>query len=590
MKPTLREYQIPVYDAVIDHFKSEKGHEPGIINCSVGAGKTAIAAFISQNTVLKGGKVLILARQSDLILQDGRFVERLGIKCSYYSAGLGAKRLTHNVVAATEGTIARALTGDFAKWSPDLIIVDEAHQVPIENPDTMMMRVLLHFMGKNKKCRVLGMTGSPFRNNEPIVGDFWKKCLAEISTEHLVHEGWLVHPIYGFPDQEEDSFKFDEDAAEWSEEQFDLFRAGDPTKSQRIVADVVSRTTDRLSILWCCQSKKHMREVASALPPDSWVLVDDDADNREGILERVRNGEIRHTVQLSILSTGVDISRWDVIVFLRPIGSLTLLIQSMGRTFRLHVDPSIDMDALTAEGRKEVIAASDKPNALILDYATVFERLGPLFESQFLADAEYERAKREGSTILCPSCSTENSDKARRCKGVDHKGERCDHFWIKQDCKHCGAHNDVTAQECRICKEQLRDPNEKLLGKSYTDDELVPVERMDIEPTKNGGLMFRYILQGDKPEHGWPVEFFNPEGSETARRVFYNQILKVHVPSPSYRNRLYKMKTSGIIGLKGAIQTPSHIAYRINQKGKHVVGRKKFKNYIQGMGTDTNGN
>lgn len=577
MTATLRDYQVGVFDACVDHFKSVSGGDPAFIDCSVGAGKTAIAAFLSKHVASKGGRVLILARQSDLIMQDGAFVERVGIRVSYYSAGLGSKSATHSVVAATEASIVRALDTVFVKWKPDLIILDECHQLAHDDAETMMMRTIIHFKSINPKCRVLGMTGSPFRDNESIVGAFWKRCLATISTETLIDAGWLVAPLFGFPEDDNDSFNFDEGAADWSEEQLDHFREGDPTKTQRIMADVVVKTKDMLGVLICCQSKKHMQEVATALPPGSWVIVTDETDGREDIIEKCRTGEIKFCVQLALLTTGVDVSAWQTIVYLRPIGSIVLLIQSLGRVLRLHIDDSVDMGAHDAEGRKLEILASDKPNALVLDYAGVFDRLGPLYDNPLLAQAGLERSRREGSVIYCPRCNAENSDKARRCIGVDHVNVRCDHFWIKQDCRKCGAHNDVTARDCRLCGEQLLDPNEKLLHKAYSDTEMVPVEDMQIEPTKNGGILVRFVLDCEKPEHGWPVEFYAPGGSPTAHRVWYNNFVKLHVRGSQFQSKVYMMKSApAIMKMKAMFDKPTHIAYRLNPKGKFVIGRRRF--------------
>lgn len=573
----LRDYQSGVFDACIEHFRSKDGDKPAIIDCSVGAGKTAIAAFLTKHTADKGGRVLVLARQSDLIMQDGAFIESVGIRVSYYSAGLGAKQASHNVVAATEGSIVRALDTVFARWRPDLIILDECHQLAHDDVETMMMRTILHFKEKNPKCRVLGMTGSPFRNNESIIGDFWSKCLAQISTETLIHAGWLVSPVFGYPLESDNEFHFESIADDWTEEQLDHFRENDPTKTQRIMAEVVQRTKDMLGVLICCQSKKHMEEVATVLPEGSWVIVVDDTPNREAILEKCRTGEYRYCIQLALLTTGVDVSYWQTIVYLRPVGSIVLLIQSLGRVLRLHVDDDIDMGALDADGRKLQIGASQKPFAMVLDYAGVMDRLGELYENPLLAQAQLEKSKRQGSTIYCPKCNAENSDKARRCVGEDHMGVRCDHYWISQDCRSCGAKNDVTARDCRICGEMLLDPNERLLHKAYTDSELVPVSKMEMDKTKNGGILIRFILEGEKPDHGWPVEYFAPGGSETARRVWYNQIIKVHVRGSQFQSKLYMMRNvDAILKMRAMFSKPTHIAYRINDKGKFVIGRRRF--------------
>ena len=219
------------------------------------------------------------------------------------------------------------------------------------------------------------------------------------------------------------------------------------------MVEVVHRTAEGLGVLIFSQTRKHAREIADALPPGSWAIVTDDTpeSQRADILARARSGELKSTINLALLSTGIDVSYWQYIVYLRPVGSLVLLIQSIGRVLRLHIESGADMNSISREERLNEIACSRKPNAMVFDYAGVMDKLGPLYENPILAQAQLEKAKREGSVIYCPKCNEENSDKARRCIGVSGAGVRCDWFWIKQDCRKCGAHNDVTARDCRVC-------------------------------------------------------------------------------------------------------------------------------------------
>ena len=488
MEIKLRDYQQEVYDKVIAHFRSKDGANPVIVDMSVGSGKTALLAFLAKHSADKGGRVMILARQGELVQQDGEFAEMIGVKVSYYSAALGAKSVRHSVIAGTEGTVARQLDKAFASWLPDLVMVDECHQADHEDENTMMMRIMLHFQQLNPKARILGLTGSPFRGTETIIGDFWSKCLATVSTEFLVGEGWLVPVHFGWPEHDEDSFDFskleqENGGLEFTDEQMDRFRAGDPTKTERIMAEVVQRTADDLGVLIFAQTKKHCAEISGALPPGSWAIITDNTPDKERAesLAAAKTGAIKYMINVGVLTTGVDVPYWQSVVYLRPVGSLVLLIQSIGRILRLLIDGAIDMGALDADGRVAEIAASRKPFGRVYDYAGVMDRLGHLYENPLLAQAQFERAKREGSTIVCPRCNCENSDKARRCIGVDSNNERCDFFWLKQDCRKCGAPNDVTARDCRICGEQLIDPNAKLLHKAYTDIPRLPDMRRAVD-------------------------------------------------------------------------------------------------------------
>jgi len=61
----LRGYQQKAHDATIEHCKNSK--EPAFIGCTVGGGKTVLIAAIAKHVSEKGGKVLVLARQGELV-------------------------------------------------------------------------------------------------------------------------------------------------------------------------------------------------------------------------------------------------------------------------------------------------------------------------------------------------------------------------------------------------------------------------------------------------------------------------------------------------------------------------------------------
>jgi len=578
-------YQEECFAACVEHFKGPKGREPAFIDVSVGGGKTAIAAFLIQNSASKGARVMLLARQAELVEQDAEFAERVGVDVSIYSASLGKKQMLHRTIMGTEGTVARAIGAEFQKWAPDFVVIDECHMVDFEETESMFMRILLHFIAINPRVRILGLTGSPFRGTESIIGKFWKHCLYRVETELLIDQGWLVGPVFGWPEHEEDTFDMSElqpryGSWEFSEQQMDDIRAKDPDRTMRITLEVVHRTENDLGVLIFAQTKKHCKEIAQWLPPGSWAIITDDtpAKERAESLRKSRSGEIKYMINVGVLTTGVDVPYWQTVVYMRPVGSLVLLIQSMGRVLRLLLDGEPDINSMTAEQRKELIAASRKPFSRVLDYCGVFERLGPLYDNPLLAAAELERSRRDGSVIFCPKCNAENSDKARRCVGVGYDGVRCDHFWVFNACPQCGTRNDITARQCRSCDHTLIDPNRALLGKAYSDDDMVPVKSMEVQPTKNGAIMVTYVLDvDDPPPDGNPYEIFAPAGSEVARRVWYNKFLVPQCPA-SWRSKVYSIKNAqAIMKMKAAFDAPIAIGYRINDKGKFVIGRKRFR-------------
>jgi hypothetical protein len=81
----------------------------------------------------------------------------------------------------------------------------------------------------------------------------------------------------------------------------------------------------------------------------------------------------------------------------------------------------------------------------------------------------------------------------------------------------------------------------------------------------------------DQPDHGWPTEYYAPNGSETSRRVWYNNFVKIHVNGSKFQSQMYMMRTApSIMKMKAVFDKPSHIAYRLNEKGKFVIGRRRF--------------
>jgi len=132
-----RDYQLPIIQSIIEHCR-KKDPSPAFVDITVGGGKTAIYAFIADHVATKGGKVLVLARQGELVEQNSNFAWKAGVDNSVYSASLKKKSMYYGTIYGTEGTIARQICehGDFGyttntngvvdyKWVPDLIMIDE---------------------------------------------------------------------------------------------------------------------------------------------------------------------------------------------------------------------------------------------------------------------------------------------------------------------------------------------------------------------------------------------------------------------------------------------------------------------------------
>lgn len=636
----LLEHQRPSLAACIRHFRKRvtvpwRGrqiHPPIVVSASVSSGKSIMICELASAIRLAAMKkerpqqvdVLVLQRQGELCDQNSEAAWSIGLENSVFSAACGKKSLHYRVIYATEGTLARALVPESRDWHrfspytpeelalppekrarilkfhPDLILIDEGHQVPFDQPDSQYMRILQHFYDCKPHMRMACFTGSPFRDIAPIIGDtpehLWREIASIqpgdpdypeggvgdgiISTEFMIEQGWVVPPVFGYPDQGEAHYDFSHlspDGWEYDEAALDE-AVSDREVLLSICQDVIKKSATRKGVLIFAATQRHARQIAAALKllgvdeAAIGVITDKTSSkDRRRILDGAKSGAIKFTVNVAVLTTGVNVPWWDTLVFMRPIGSLVLLIQAIGRVLRLLIQPGepsmierSNLYGMTAKDRLELIAASSKPDALVLDYAGVMDTLGQLYENPVLEQAELERAKKEHELIECPECATMNSIHARRCIGKDHLGNRCEHFWHYRACPSCQTKNDQVARECRNpeCRRMLIDPNAALTGKHYVKGEETPVESMTVTAGSGGKVVVRFALSDGRK----PVFIFYPQAGKNPKvnnGIWRNFVAKLQI-SDLDKKRLGRMKAETIMQNLDLIPQPDAISAREN--------------------------
>ena len=595
-----RPLQQAAVDEIIQHMRSKStGTDPIVLEASVGAGKSLMIAMLAAHVAKNGGKVLMLARQAELVDQNSAEALEFNVKNSIFCASLRLKSTYYPVIYGSEGSIYRALENELADIKIDLLLIDEAHMLAYDKEEAMMMVIISALMCRNPKMRICGMTGSPYRGTESIIGQFWKKKTeTNMSTQTLVDAGYLVDTHFGYPDNQDDEIDFsqfevrgDHNGSDYKEEDINRIYQGEVQKTFAICADIVAKTEESNGVLIFAGSKLHTEQVKHGLElagiaPESIRIVTDDTGNKDRLEARKAaiSGECKYFINIGVAAVGWNVPRWSVVIYLRPVGSLVFLTQSIGRELRpfltLKEAEQFNNPDATIEDRKSIIAGSRKPFAVVYDYAGVMDRLGHLYNSPLLEQAALEKSKRLGKTIICPKCNSENSEHARRCIGSDpgEYDERCGYFWSSQACRKCQTLNDVTASECRNpnCRAMLRDPAKALLGKAYTDNEWAAVKRMDVVAAQNGGVVITYIME-EMPEIGKnPIEFYHL-GTIGGKKGWEKSFLREHIRDPQWRNRVAGMNAEGVMKNQSMLDVPTHIAYRVNEKNKFTIGRKKFK-------------
>ena len=113
-------------------------------------------------------------------------------------------------------------------------------------------------------------------------------------------------------------------------------------------------------------------------------------------------------------TTGFDAPQTDLIAFLRPTLSTGLYVQMLGRGTRPVYPPGFDPNGATQAERVEAIAASTKPNCLVLDFAGNVRRHGPVdavvtTDKKKRAAGEDLEVKAKIDSVrakTCPTCMT----------------------------------------------------------------------------------------------------------------------------------------------------------------------------------------
>lgn len=601
---------------------------------------------------------MVISRQAEIVDQDAEKMWAYNVQNSIFCAGLSRKSVAFPVIAASEGTAVNALTdsirpegrlrvsfskpcfakapasasamfarirkhtkkGALSNFAPFFMLIDECHMVSVddyceseENGESLkQMRrekrssytQIIRTMQKRcmekygKKLRIIGYTGSPWRDNRSIINEnmktpgLWRKTLINIDTTYLQSVGAVVPYTFGRTgDLGYDLSKFhatgDDGISDFSEADLKAMEKeiqSQGTMTQKIMLDVQRLAADRNCVLVTCAGKKHCQEAAEALlPGTSYIIITDDMGQKERLaaVEKIKRGEYKYTFQIGCLTTGVNVPMWDVGVILRRIGSITLVTQLNGRIIRL------------LDNRKYPDSVI-KNDALILDYSGTMDDLAGVFMDPQLEAYQYFKAEEDDEWQVCPECDQQNSIHARRCIGRDYSGERCEHFFKFRICDDafdnstgklvkvgCGIKNDPCARFCRACSETLIDPNEKLSGTHYKDGDYSDVLKMEVKLTKDQlAIVLAYTLRNQDGDVYRASELFMPESEHVwAKNVFRAEIIGKHVENNEIRKQMRGISNAvRLMKFSSFIRKPTRVTHRKNGKGKDIISNKEFSN------------
>ncbi len=462
----LRPYQKQAVNRVISHFR--KSSAPAVVVLPTGAGKSLV---ISELTRLARGRVLVLAHVKELVEQNHSKYESYGLQASVFSAGLGRKEATEQVVFGSVQSVCRNLD-QFQDDRFTLLIIDECHRVSLEK-NSSYHKVIDHLRDLNPSLKILGLTATPYRlgigwlyqyhcpdtGKHSVRADeerFFRDCIFELPLSYMIDNGYLTPanvmdaPVafYDFSQLNRDRY------GRYGENHLNQLLQGKGRATRQIITQVMKESKHRQGAMIFAATVEHAKEIYSYLPEGEAGLVigDTQVSERNTIIQDFKAKSLKYLVNVSVLTTGFDAPHVDLIAILRPTESVSLYQQIVGRGLRL------------SEGKKE---------CLVMDFAgNRYDLFSPEIGTP-RPDSETVPV-----TVPCPVCDFANTfwgvvdqegnlveHYGRRCKGIEeYEGIRkqCDFRYRFKECDQCAAENDIAARQCHGCGKALVDPDNKL--------------------------------------------------------------------------------------------------------------------------------
>ena len=346
-----RDYQQDAIDLALKDLKSV---DRVILELATGLGKSIIFSSLIKNWE---GRVLVLVHLRELLTNAYETIESmtgeiLGIEMA--DEHYGGER----VCVAMIQSISRKLC-NFNPNTFSLIIVDEAHHASTK----MYIDTLNYF-----NCKVVGLTATAKRaDGQPLPFD---KFSYRMGIHKGIEDGWLV-PLEGETVEIEsiDLRKvkktgngfFDDDS-------LDI----EMVKGASAIADVISeywRLYKGILFFPGRQSARLVCDMLNEREKGICCYIDGETDSfeRKNIVKGLREGKYNWLANVGIAIEGFNWPEATVVGMCSPTNSRTAYIQKVGRVIR-PLEGSLPSGHQKIGLRKEMIAGSQKPYGIILDF------------------------------------------------------------------------------------------------------------------------------------------------------------------------------------------------------------------------------
>ena len=361
-----------------------QGARRPLLTLPTGAGKTVLAAGMTDSAVAQGNRVLFLAHRRELIDQTYR---------QFYTAGIDTGILMAErprteapvQVASIQTLQARLAKGGFRPPEADLVFVDEAHRAP----SNQYRRIL---DGQYPNAVTVGLTATPVRGDGTGMGTIFDDLVIGPTVRELTDRGHLVPMRYYAPSIP------DLTGVEVRDDDYVESQLAQAMDDKKLIGDIVSQwhrlASDRQTVVFA-SSVAHSRHLAQAFKATGVAAEHIDGETfreeRDEIIRRVKRGDVQVLCNCLVTTEGWDAPEVSCAVLARPTKSLGLFLQMAGRVLR---------------------PAPGKADALLLDHSGSVHQHGFVDDNHLWSldttERVQDRQKRltpdEPKRITCGSC------------------------------------------------------------------------------------------------------------------------------------------------------------------------------------------
>ena len=278
----------------------------------VGSGKSVIISEIIRTATSKKNHVLFLIHRREILDQIEKTLISNDVDLNYVELGM-----VQTVVKRLEQT-----------KKPKMIVIDESHHILSKS----YRKIIDFFSGS----LIVSFTATPVRLNGSGLGDVNDILIEEVSAEWLIDNNFLSPYKYYAPKLIDTELLKISSLQEFSSGSIDK-----AMESKTIYGDVVKHykklADGEQAIVYC------HNVAASNFAKEEFInrgIIAEHIDaktgkiDRDEIITKFRNKEIKVLCNVDLISEGVDIPDCSTVIMLRPTQSLSLFIQQSMRGMR----------------------------------------------------------------------------------------------------------------------------------------------------------------------------------------------------------------------------------------------------------------